>query len=126
MNTEELIYIEMSELDYQLILHVKELRRNKFTQQELSLKMGMTKSFVGNVEQFLHSKKYNIRHLTLIAKAFGYKSISKLFDFPTPEHDWVRLTLRITPALKKDGTPSKEKKVEVIKVEPVKKGEGEK
>ncbi len=39
---------------------------------------------------------------------------------------WVRLTLRITPALKIDGTPSKEKKVEVIKVEPWVKTENKK
>jgi len=116
---EELVYIEISELDYCLILHVRELRQGLYTQQQLSLKMGMTKTFIGNVESFLHSKKYSIRHLTLLSKAFKYKSVAELFDFPTPKHDIIQLTLKITPKIKKDGTPSKGKNVEVVKVEPI-------
>lgn len=119
-STPEIIFKELSYLDYTLILHIKKLREKQgWTQQELSQRMGVVKSFIGNVESFIQRHKYNIRHLTLIAKAFGFKSVAKLFDFPTPEHDMVRLTIRITPKSKKDGTPSKEKDVEVIKIEPI-------
>src|SRR5690606_7185575 len=98
---------------------VKQLREErKWTQQELSAKMGVTKSFVGNVESFIQRHKYSIRHLTLLAKAFKYKTISKLFDFPTPKYDKIRLILKVTTVLKENGR-SISKSVEVMKVEAV-------
>ncbi|PWG78094.1 helix-turn-helix domain-containing protein [Pararcticibacter amylolyticus] len=116
--------VAMSHLDYLLIIHVKKLRENKgWSQRKLSDEMHLTKGFVGNVEAFTQRLKYNIRHLTLLCKAFGYKSVSKLFPFETPEHDWVRLTIKINTKVKKDGTFSRERSSEVIKVEPLKKGE---
>lgn len=112
-------YREMNHLDYLLILYVKQLREErKWTQQELSAKMGVTKSFVGNVESFIQRHKYSIRHLTLLAKAFKYKTISKLFDFPTPKYDKIRLILKVTTVLKENGR-SISKSVEVMKVEAV-------
>jgi transcriptional regulator with XRE-family HTH domain len=111
--------VEMAEIDYRLILHVKELREGKFTQDELCAAMGLAGSFIGKVESFLQHQKYGTRHLTLLAKAFKFKSIAELFKFPTPEHDRIKITLKISPKLKKDGTPSKEKLIEVVKIEPV-------
>lgn len=112
-------YREMNHLDYLLILYVKQLREErKWTQQELSAKMGVSKSFVGNVESFIQRHKYSIRHLTLLAKAFKYKTISKLFDFPTPKYDKIRLKLKVTTVLKENGR-SISKSVEVMKVEAV-------
>src|SRR5690606_5180386 len=106
----------MTHLDYLLILYVKQLREERgWTQQELSERMGVTKSFVGNVESFTQRHKYSIRHLTLIAKAFEYNSISKLFDFPTPEHDKIRLILKVTTVLK-ENEKSRSKSVEVVKI----------
>lgn len=116
---EEFKTIEIVEMDYRLMLHVKELRKGKFSQEELSLEMGVNKSFVGNVESLLQHQKYGTRHIPLLAKAFGYKSVDELFKFSTPKHDKVRLTLRITPKLNKDGTKSRGKELEVIKVEPI-------
>ncbi len=81
--------------------------------------MGVTKSFVGNVESFIQRHKYSIRHLTLLTKAFEYKSVSELFDFPTPKYDMIRLTLKVTSVVKASGKP-RNKSVEVVKVEPVK------
>jgi len=116
-------YREMSHLDYLLILYIKQLREDRrWTQQELSEKMGVTKSFIGNVESFIQRHKYSIRHLKLLAKAFEYKSISKLFDFPMPKHDKVRLTLKVITILKENGRP-RSKSVEVIKVEALQKSE---
>lgn len=116
-------YREMSHLDYLLILYIKQLREDRrWTQQELSEKMGVTKSFIGNVESFIQRHKYSIRHLKLLAKAFEYKSISKLFDFPMPKHDKVRLTLKVITILKENGRP-RSKSVEVVKVEALQKSE---
>lgn|SRR5690606_17590743 len=116
-------YREMSHLDYLLILYIKQLREDRrWTQQELSEKMGVSKSFIGNVESFIQRHKYSIRHLKLLAKAFEYKSISKLFDFPMPKHDKVRLTLKVITILKENGRP-RSKSVEVIKVEALQKSE---
>ncbi|WP_417359645.1 helix-turn-helix domain-containing protein [Galbibacter sp.] len=109
-------YREMNHLDYLLILYIRQLREERgWTQQELSERMGVTKSFVGNVESFTQRHKYSIRHLTLIAKAFEYNSISKLFDFPTPEHDKIRLILKVTTVLK-ENEKSRSKSVEVVKI----------
>ncbi|MFB2121232.1 helix-turn-helix domain-containing protein [Parapedobacter sp. 2B3] len=122
MAVEKIVFKEMSHLDYLFTLHIKKLREAKgWSQQDLSKKMGVTLSFVGNVESFIQRHKYGIRHLTLLAKVFKFKSMSKLFDFPTPEHDMIRLTLKVAPKKKKDGTPSKGKDVEVIKIEPIEK-----
>lgn len=116
-------YREISHLDYLLILYIKQLREDRrWTQQELSEKMGVTKSFIGNVESFIQRHKYSIRHLKLLAKAFEYKSISKLFDFPMPKHDKVRLTLKVITILKENGRP-RSKSVEVVKVEALQKSE---
>src|SRR5690606_29334211 len=124
MAVEKIIFKEMSHLDYLFTLHIKKLREAKgWSQQDLSKKMGVTLSFVGNVESFIQRHKYGIRHLTLLAKAFKFKSVSKLFDFPTPDHDMIRLTLKVTPKKKKDGSASKGKNVEVVKVEPIEKSE---
>lgn len=110
-------YREMAHLDYLFILYVKQLREERrWTQQDLSEKMGVAKSFVGNVESFIQRHKYSIRHLTLLAKAFKYKSISKLFGFPTPKHDKIRLTLKVTTVVKENGR-SRSKSVEVVKIE---------
>lgn len=86
--------IIISQFDYDLMLHVKKLREEKgWDTEELSLKMGLTKSFVGNVESFTQRHKYSIRHISLLAKAFGYKNISKLVNIPTPKNDMIKLTI---------------------------------
>jgi len=98
MNTFNLVVeYEISHLDYLLILHVKSLREKKgLSQKELSEKMGVTSSFVGNVENLNERHKYSIRHIALLAKAFNYKSPSKLFEFPSPEYDEVKLIIKVT------------------------------
>ena len=116
----KILFKEMSHLDYLFTLHIKKLRESRgWSQQDLSKEMGITLSFVGNVESFIQRHKYGVRHLTLLAKAFKFKSVSKLFDFPAPEHDLIKLTLKVTPKTKKDGSPSKGKNVEVVKIEPI-------
>ncbi|NJI71957.1 helix-turn-helix transcriptional regulator [Sphingobacterium kitahiroshimense] len=98
MNTFTLIIeYEISHLDYLFIQHIKSLRDKKgWSQKELSEKMGVTSSFVGNVENLNERHKYSVRHIALLSKAFNYKSPSRLFDFPSPEYDEVKLRVKVT------------------------------
>ena len=106
--------IEMNQFDFDFIEHVKTIREtNGLNKEELSLKMGLAKTFVGNVESYTQRHKYSTRHIGLLAKAFGFKNISKLMDFQTPEHDRIKVTVKQT--LNKNGT--KVMSSEVIKVE---------
>ncbi|ETZ19189.1 helix-turn-helix domain-containing protein [Pedobacter sp. V48] len=117
---EEIITIEMSELDYRLILHIKSLREAKnISQVALSHKMGLSSGFIGKVELLTAPDKYSIRHLKLLADIFKFRSFSELLP-KIPENDKIRLTLKVSSQTKKDGSPSKKNFTEVIKIEPVK------
>lgn len=90
-------YFETTQFDFDLIRHVANLRKIKgYTKDELSLKMGLTKSFVSNVESFTQKHKYGTRHITLLAQAFGFKNISDLMKFPTPQYDKIKVTVEQT------------------------------
>jgi transcriptional regulator with XRE-family HTH domain len=118
---EEIVDITMSELDYLLIMRIKELRdHHNLSQVQLSHKMNLSSGFVGKVELLTAPDKYSIRHLKLLANVFEVKSIGELFPTTLPEHDLIVLTLRVTYNKKKDGSPSKKKLTEVIKIDPVK------
>lgn len=110
------IEYETSHFDFELINHVKKLRETqKFSQETLSIKMGLAKSFVGNVENIKEVHKYSTRHLTLLAKAFGYKKISNFLDFPTPLYDRIKVTVEQTY----NETGTKVIKSEVVKIEQI-------
>lgn len=86
---------ETTQFDFDFIEHVKSLRKsNKWSQEELSIRMGVSKTFVGNVESYTQHQKYSTRHISLLAKAFGYKNISELMGFPTPQHDRIKVTVK--------------------------------
>lgn len=120
MPTEIIVQI-MSEMDFRLILHIKELREKKGIKQlELSQKMGLASGFVGKVEMFGNSAKYNIRHLPLLAKALGYKNVGEVFPKGIVSKDIVKVTVEKIPVKKKDGSPSQNKfDYEILKVEPL-------
>ena len=60
---------ELSEIDKYVIEKVKEARTNVgMSQKNLSLAIGLSEGFVGNIENPNRKEKYNIRHLNLIAK----------------------------------------------------------
>lgn len=106
-----------TQFDFDLTNHIKMMRKSKgFSKEDLSLKMGLTKSFVGNVESYTQRHKYSTRHITLLAKAFGLKNISKLMDFATPEKDRIKVTVKQT--MNENGT--KVMNSQVIKIEPIK------
>lgn len=86
---------ETTQFDFDFTNHIKSLRKSAgFTKEELSLKMGVTKSFVGNVESHTQRHKYSTRHISLLAKAFGFKNISELMNFRTPQHDRIKVTVK--------------------------------
>lgn len=53
---------------------IKQVRRKrkalKYTQAELSYKLGVSDGFVGQVESKKCSQKYNLRHLNTLAEIF--------------------------------------------------------
>ena len=93
----KIITFETTNFDFDFIEHVKNLRKLKdISQEELSLSMGVAKTFVGNVESYTQRHKYSTRHITLLAKAFGFKNVSDLMNFPTPTNDRIRVTVQQT------------------------------
>lgn len=117
---EEIIKVEMSELDYRLILHIKSLREShNLSQVMLSHRMGLSSGFIGKVELLTAPDKYSIRHLKLLADVFNFKTFTDLLP-AVPENDKITLTLKISAQTKKDGTASKKNTIEVIKIESIK------
>ena len=105
---------EITQFDFDLINHIKNLRKTaSFSKEELSIKMGLAKTFVGNVESYTQRHKYSTRHISLLAQAFGYKSISELMKFPTPQYDKIKITVKQT--MNESGT--KALSSEVLKIE---------
>ncbi|MEN5058445.1 helix-turn-helix domain-containing protein [Sphingobacterium kitahiroshimense] len=95
---------------------MKSLRDKKgWSQKELSEKMGVTSSFVGNIENLNERHKYSVGHIALLSKAFNYKSPSKLFHFTSPEYDEVKLKVKVTKenytTTTKDGVEIKKSRV---------------
>ena len=109
--------IQTTQFDLEFINHIKTIRKEKnFTKDELSLAMGVAKSFVSNVESFTQRHKYSTRHIALLAQAFGYKNISDLMKFPTPQYDKIKVTVKQT--MNESGT--KALSSEVVKIEHLK------
>ena len=114
---EQIISFETTKFDLDFINHVKEIRKTKkLSKDNLSLAMGLAKSFVSNVESLTQRHKYLTRHIALLAKAFQFNNISELMKFPTPEYDKIRVTVKQT--MNEDN--SKVIKSEIIGVEPIK------
>ncbi|CAI8877227.1 helix-turn-helix domain-containing protein [Chryseobacterium sp. IT-36CA2] len=114
-NMQKIVEYKVIYFDYIFIQHVKRIREKQgLSQEQLSLKMGLSKSFVGSVENLKERHKYSTRHITLLANALGYANISKLMNIPTPEFDKVKLTIQVT--LNKSGT--KTISSEVINITP--------
>ncbi len=117
--TGDIVFVEMSYIDYLLIIHIKEMRLNRnFTQLQLSQKMKLADGFVSKVETLTERAKYNIRHLPLLANAFSC-SIQELIPRDKVRYDMVRITIQRTPKRNSDGSISKKNESKVIKVEAV-------
>lgn len=94
---EKNLTFEITQFDFDLINHIRILRETAgLSKEELSLKMGLAKSFVGNVESYTQRHKYSTRHIALLAKAFEFSNISELMIFPTPSYDKIKVTVKQT------------------------------
>lgn len=65
-------------IDWYVIGKVRELRKSKFSQSELSREIGLSDGFIGRVENPNHSAVYSLRHLNLIARALDVSIIDFL------------------------------------------------
>jgi len=114
----EIVTVEISHLDYLIIVNVKNLRSKLgLSQVSLTQKMGLSEGFVGKVELFTERAKYSIRHINLLARALNC-TIQDILPLEQPKYDMVILTLRRTNKINKDGSLSQKKTTEVIKIEP--------
>jgi len=115
---DELIFVEISQLDFMLIERVRALRiASKMTQLQLTQKMKLADGFISKVETFTERAKYSIRHIQLLASALNC-TIQDILPLEQPKYDMVILTLRRTNKINKDGSLSQKKTTEVIKIEP--------
>ncbi|MCX2584339.1 hypothetical protein OQ267_11060 [Pedobacter sp. MR22-3] len=79
--------------------------------------MKLADGFVSKVETYTERAKYSIRHINLIANALNCK-IQDVLPLEQPKYDMVRLTLKRTNKINKDGSISQKKTTEVITIEP--------
>lgn len=93
------ITIVISELELFLIDRVRELRGRAIpyiSQVDLSIKMEYSEGYIGKVENFKTSSKYNLRSLNLIANSFGLKSYLELLPTTILKNDLLELTIELT------------------------------
>lgn len=63
---------EISLIDQFVIDFVRKLRdTNKLSQEEIGNIIGVTRTYITNVESTKHAAKYNLSHINLLADYFG-------------------------------------------------------
>lgn len=117
-------------IEYQLIQNIKKFRINRgWSQERLSSIMGFAEKFVGNCESLEQPQKYNLRHIGILKKVFGFKSLDDLFPGGIPADEQIVIRYKKVPKKKADGTPSKlmeNEIVEIVVVDAETKAEGNK
>lgn len=117
-------------IEYELIFNIKDLRVERgWSQEVLSGKMGLAENFVGKCESLDQPEKYNLRHMGILKKVFGSKSLDDLFPNGIPEDEQIVIQYIKVPKKKADGTDSKLMEnvvVEIVVVEAETKAEGNK
>ncbi|MDM1519397.1 transcriptional regulator [Myroides odoratimimus] len=94
----EQITIIISELELFLIDRIRELRGRAvpyISQVDLSIKMEYSEGYIGKVENFKTSSKYNLRSLNLIANSLGLKSYTELLPTTILKNDLLELTIEV-------------------------------
>jgi transcriptional regulator with XRE-family HTH domain len=118
----QILELELSRLDWFIINRVKELRHKKgISQGQLSVEMGFSDKFVGGIENPTSSTKYNIRHLNLLAVALNC-TLSDLLPEKPFEDDIIRVRIKKTPKLDKNGKATSKSQFEVLDIRAVKNG----
>lgn len=110
------IEFETTQFDLDFMNHIKRLREDrKWSQEKLSLKIGVAKSFVSNVESYTQRHKYSTRHIALLAQAFEFDNISKLLNFPTPKYDKIKVIVKVI----KEEKDKRSNKTEIVSIKPL-------
>ncbi|EHQ44284.1 MULTISPECIES: hypothetical protein [Myroides] len=94
----EQITIIISELELFLIDRIRELRGRAvpyISQVDLSIKMEYSEGYIGKVENFKTSSKYNLRSLNLIANSLGLESYTELLPTTILKNDLLELTIEV-------------------------------
>lgn len=95
-------------IEYELIERIKELRIEKgWSQEKLSEEMGLFKTFVSNCEAIKEDQKYNLRHIGILKRVFGLKSLDDFFPNGIPADEQIIIRYKKQPKKKADGTDSK-------------------
>jgi transcriptional regulator with XRE-family HTH domain len=116
----KIIEVEMAEIDWYVINRVKQLRTDLgISQEQLSIQMGLSERFVGKVETLTERAKYNLRHLSLIAKALGI-GFSELLPPKANLNGFVKIKARKKKRVNKDGTQSQKTEIEIVEIVPIK------
>lgn len=104
-------------IEYQLILNVKEFRSDRgWSQQVLSGKMGFAETFVGKCESLDQPEKYNLRHIGILKRVFGFESLDKFFPDGIPADEQIVIRYKKVPREKNDGSVSKLKENVVVEI----------
>lgn len=117
-------------IEYELMINIQNFRDERgWSQRVLSEKMGFTEAFVGKCESLDQPEKYNLRHIGILKKVFGFKSLDDLFPEGIPKDEQIIIKYIKEPKKKADGTPSKlmvNKVIEIVVVDAETKAKGNK
>ena len=117
-------------IEYELIINVQRFREDRgWSQRILSGKMGLGEAFVGKCESLDQPEKYNLRHMGILKKVFGFESLDDFFPNGIPEDEQIVIHYKKVPKKKADGTESKLMEnvvVEIVVVNAETKAEGNK
>ena len=95
-------------VDYQLIINIQKFRENRgWSQRILSGKMGFAETFVGKCESLDQPEKYNLRHIGILKRVFGFESLDEFFPDGIPADEQIVIRYKKVPKKKNDGTDSK-------------------
>tara|TARA_R110002073_G_scaffold271838_1_gene435388 strand:- start:58 stop:489 length:432 start_codon:yes stop_codon:yes gene_type:complete len=91
-----IIEIIISEVDFYIIRNIREKRiLAGMTQEELSIAVGASESYIGNVENPKEPQKTNHRMLAKIARILNVKLYDEIYPEKVPNNDLVKIKLKL-------------------------------
>ena len=90
------IEIIISEVDFYIIRNIREKRvLAGMTQEELSIALGASESYIGNVENPKEPQKTSHRMLAKIARVLNVKLFDEIYPEKVPNNDLVKIKLKL-------------------------------
>lgn len=90
------IEIIISEVDFYIIRNIREKRiLAGMTQEELSIALGASESYIGNVENPKEPQKTSHRMLAKIARVLNVKLFEEIYPEKVPNNDLVKIKLKL-------------------------------